>query len=475
MENFAGNDFLRDALLQLLRRHYEKGYRLSSPLEMTKLRRRWREEHGGEELRASDEAVREQISSLTICQNDMAYLIAQDVKDWLQFIITMYLGKSKAIFYDAFFNRYQRRLDKAHIFDERILEAVIRELFPKLYYGKAFFGKVQGAVPDIVSQEIRGIWGEETLWTYERLGDRLYIPLDKIKQSLGQNREFLWVAEETYTHVSRVHIDDEMKAQLQQEAERLSQQKSFFSIKDLPIGDVLAENDALETQTNSVLYDAVYAICLEGEFDRKGDTLTKRGAEHAQGNMAKKMSAMDRMREFCRSRDVCTLSEMQAFAKGFTQNIKQLVLRAAAKSMIRIEADRYVADRYVDFDVAGTDSAIDEMMVGEYLPLKNFVTFARFPPCRQPWNVFLLESYCRRFSSKFRFDVPYPNMQCAGTVIRKSCDMNYDELQADAVLRANIELERKAVGQFLYDAGYIGKIPIDRQLDAIIELAKARV
>lgn len=38
MGNFAGNDFLRDALLQLLRRHYEKGYRLDSPIEMKKVR-----------------------------------------------------------------------------------------------------------------------------------------------------------------------------------------------------------------------------------------------------------------------------------------------------------------------------------------------------------------------------------------------------------------------------------------------------
>ena len=42
MENFAGNDFLRDALLQLLRRHYEKGYRLDS-LEMKRLRAKWKD------------------------------------------------------------------------------------------------------------------------------------------------------------------------------------------------------------------------------------------------------------------------------------------------------------------------------------------------------------------------------------------------------------------------------------------------
>ena len=55
---FARNDFLRDALLQLLRRHFPNGYRLNSPIAMRQLRERWREDHGGEELLASDHAVR---------------------------------------------------------------------------------------------------------------------------------------------------------------------------------------------------------------------------------------------------------------------------------------------------------------------------------------------------------------------------------------------------------------------------------
>ena len=72
MGDFAGNDFLRDALLQLLRRYYEKGYRLDSPIEIKKLRAKWKDEHGGEELRASDEAVRKAIAALTVSAGGMA-------------------------------------------------------------------------------------------------------------------------------------------------------------------------------------------------------------------------------------------------------------------------------------------------------------------------------------------------------------------------------------------------------------------
>lgn len=477
MGNFAGNDFLRDALLQLLRRHYEKGYRLDSPIEIKKLRAKWKDEHGGEELRASDEAVRKAIAALTVSAGGMAYLIAQDVKDWLQFIVTLYLGKSEVIFYEAFFARNQEKLTKAHIFNEQILQAVFEEIFPRFHYGKVYFGKAQGAVPDVVRHEILDIWGEKTLWTYEQLEERLYIPLDAIKQVMGQQREFLWVAEGMYTHVSRVNIDDEVKENLRQEAQKLSQGKDFWSIKELPVDDVLAANYELETKTNSAIYDAVYAICLEADFDRKGDTLTRKQQEddHVQGKMAQKMSAAERMREYCRSRDVCTLSEMQRVARSFTKNTVAH-LRAGAEVMVRLDKEHYVSDSYVNFNIVGTDEAISRIVMGDYLALREFVTFAHFPECGAEWNLFLLESYCRRFSREFRFETSEFNSNHVGTVIRKLAPFkNYDELQADAVFRANIGLDCKTVGQFLYDSGYIGKIPIDRQLDHIIKLAKARV
>ena len=477
MGNFAGNDFLRDALLQLLRRHYEKGYRLDSPIEMKKLRAKWKDEHGGEELRASDEAVRKAIASFTVSAGEMAYLIAQDVKDWLQFIVTLYLGKSEVIFYEAFFARHQEKLTKAHIFNEKILQAVFEEIFPRFHYGKVYFGKAQGAVPDVVRHEILDIWGEKTLWTYEQLEERLYIPLDAIKQVLGQQREFLWVAEGTYTHISHVNIEDDVKEKLRQEAQKLSQGKDFWSIKELPVDDVLAANYELETKTNSAIYDAVYAICLEADFDRKGDTLTRKQQEddHVQGKMAQKMSAAERMREYCRSRDVCTLSEMQRVARSFTKNTVAH-LRAGAEVMVRLDKEHYVSDSYVNFNIVGTDEAISRIVMGDYLALREFVTFAHFPECGAEWNLFLLESYCRRFSREFRFETSEFNSNHVGTVIRKLAPFkNYDELQADAVFRANIGLDCKTVGQFLYDSGYIGKIPIDRQLDHIISLAKARV
>ncbi len=474
MGSFAGNDFLRDALLQLLSHHYTNGYRIGSPIEMGRLRTRWREEHGGEELPASDEVIEEQIASLTVCEGGMAFLIAQEVKDWLQYIVTMYLSRSQVIFYDTFFQRHQERLSRAHIFNERILKAVLQEIFPQLHYEAAYFGKRKGVVQDLVAEEILGVWGEATLRSFEQLQVLLYIPSDEIIHTLRQRKEFLRVEKEIYTHISRVEISDETRTYLQKKAEEIAQDKPFWNIKELPIDDVLACNYELETETCSALYDAVYISCLAEDFERKSDTLTKKHQDEIMGTMGQKMSAVDRMRVYCREQDVCTLSELQEFAKKISKETRHFAMRVAANSMIRVEAERYIADKYVDFDIVETDAAIAEVVTGNYLPLKSFITFARFPSCGQPWNLFLLESYCRRFSQQFRFDVPYPNMRCAGTVIKNLCNLKYNDLLADAVFHANIALESEAVGAFLYDFGYVGKIPIERQLNEIIKLVKVR-
>ena len=437
---FVGNDFLRDALLQLLRRHFPNGYRLNSPIAMRQLRERWREDHGGEELLASDHAVRAQIAALTIQDGQMAFLIPRDVLDWLQFIVTTYLGKSQVIFYEAFVARHQKKLSDAHIFSESILIAVLRQLFPDLHYEKMYFGKRDGTLFDVITDDIKAICGDKVL--------------------------------RTYTHVSRVAIRDEVKVRLREKAQELSEQQPFWSIKELPIDDVLAENYELETESCSAIYDALYAICLADHYDKKGVTVTQKG--HSSAAEGRKMSAIDRMRAFCREQDVCTLSELQEYAKTIVKETRHFSMCAAADSMIRVEVERYVADKYVDFDIPETDAVLTEFVTGEYLPLKSFSTFGRFPSCGQPWNLFLLESYCRRFSRQFRFDVPYPNTRCAGTVIKKSCELDYNNLLVDAVRRANIELKLEEVGTFLCDSGYVGKMPIERQLNEIIKLAKVR-
>lgn len=472
MVEAAGSSFFRDALLQLLRRHYPNGFRIDSRIEMEKLRMRWREDHDGEELRAADAEIRAQIDACTVRAGTMVHLVAQDVMDWLKYIVAVYLGRSQVIFYEAFYARHREHLVGAHILNEEILRVCLRRLFPVLTFEEKYFGRRQGPIAAVVHDEILTVWGDAVCRTYDELEEMLYIPRDTLKQVLGQNGEFLWVMEETYTHISRVVLSEAVKVRMQECAAALSAERPSWNIRELPIEDVLAENDALETGTNSALYDAVYVLCLAEDYEKKGNLLTLRTQSAAPEGRS--TSALDQMCDFCRVQDACTYEELRAEGESCAAR-PALVLRAAMETMVRIDAEHFVSDAYVSFDTASTDAAIDAMMAGDYLALCDFVTFVAFPACRQAWNLFLLESYCRRFSRVFTVWALQYNSDGAGVVIRRESPFRtYTDVLADAALRAQIEPEADAVAVFLRDGGYISRARAGRQMNEVVALMKVR-
>ena len=175
---------------------------------------------------------------------------------------------------------------------------------------------------------------------------------------------------------------------------------------------------------------------------RKGDVVNIRGI----------------MIEYCRDLDRCTLNDLRDFAEDLLGEVQQqLLLEVATVALIRIDRENYIADKYVSFDMEAIDEILNSLLVGDYMPLKSFTSFVAYPYCGQTWNLFLLESYCRRFSKKFRFDASTVNSSNVGVVVRRSCTLNYTEIMADAVANSDIVLENRFVVNFLYSSGYIAK------------------
>jgi hypothetical protein len=184
------------------------------------------------------------------------------------------------------------------------------------------------------------------------------------------------------------------------------------------------------------------------------------------------IDALTIMKEYCRTIDKCSLDDLLTYEKELTGKVYPLIPMEAGNSvLVRIDKNSYVADKYVYFDVEVIDEAIGRLVKEDYLALKSFTTFGTFPDCGQTWNLFLLESYCRRFSQKFRFDTIFVNSRNVGAVIRKSCYMDYMEIMADAVANSGVSLQDAAVGMFLYKSGYTGR-RITAKVNEIINKAK---
>ena len=146
----------------------------------------------------------------------------------------------------------------------------------------------------------------------------------------------------------------------------------------------------------------MFEIVLSDKYDRRGKIITRKGDT---------LDALTIMKEYCRKLDKCSLQDLLDFERELTgESHRWIPMEAGYSVMVRADEDSYIAEKYVHFDVAGIDSALD-LFVTVYCHLKASPLFA-FPYCDKLGNLFLLESYCRRFSERFGFEVLAVNLKC---------------------------------------------------------------
>jgi hypothetical protein len=450
-----------EKLTSLLETHYSNGYRINSPIEMTKLRG-FAAAECGEELKFSDDELKKHIRSCGIELNSKVFIASAETKEHIKTIVSDYFGSgAQAIFYEEFFNKNEKWLIEASVVTEDILLCVLARIYRGMEFTKTFFGVTHDTVETVIKSEILRVWGDSVLINYNQIAERLtYIPFTRIKHTLAFNHEFIWNSEGTYTHVNKVIISKDEKEAVSRAVKKECAAHGYTSVNNLPLQEIAERNHELSI---SAIQCAVYSICLSDEYDKNGKIITPKG---------KALNALEIMKVYCLSLDKCTLDDLLQYEEEITGEVHRfLPMGAAFSTMVRVDKETFVADKYLAFNKAQVDRAIAKFVTGNYLPLKSFTTFGTFPDCGQRWNLFLLESYCRRFSKQFRFDTPSVNSRNAGAVIRKNCGLSYTEIMADAVTHAKIPLKEERVANFLFEAGFTGR-SARTKVNEVIEAAK---
>lgn len=451
-----------EQMTDVLSSHFANGYRLNSPIEMARFRS-FAALDLEEEITLSDEELKSYIAACGTTFDGKVYAVSAQAKERIRGLSEDYFADgAQAIFFAEFYAKNENWLFEASVVSEDMLIDILRRLFPKLSFTQTYFGYTDASVFAALEGEILRVWGDDVLLTYGQLSERLqYIPIERIKSALCQNGDFIWSSVETFSHVSRIEITDEERQVIRETTVRKCNARGYASITDLPFGEIEERNYELSI---TAVHNAVYRICLSDKFDIKGKIIAYKGDV---------FDALTLMKKYCQTIDKCSLDDLLTYEKKLTGGIQRLIpMEAGNTVLVRIDKNTYVTDRYVHFNVDIIDEAIGLFVKGDYLPLKSFTTFGAFPDCGQTWNLFLLESYCRRFSRKFRFDTPSVNSRNAGAVIRKSCGMDYTEVMTDAVANADVPLKDTAVGKFLYESGYTGR-STTAKVNEIIDKAKA--
>lgn len=433
----------------LLKLHFPNGFRLNSPIEIFRYRDIYKRMYDSE-IFLNDEQLMKLIASYGTVFDNKVYIIENSTICKLQCIIN---SESKIglniIYYNSFYLYHEDWLFSCHIVSTEMLRVILRKLYPRFVYKSNYF------LPEIrfeteaiiIKREIERIWGNDIVLSYDQLEERLpYIPLEKIKQVLSQNKEYIWNSSETYTHISKITITNEEKHEIIDYIRTVYEAKGFASFSDIPFGEIRERNTEVTPNAIQVM---VYKTILADTYSRRGKVITIKGD---------KLDALTIIKEYCHSIDKCTVQDLIELERELTgKAYGWLSLEAGYSTLVRIDKENFLSERYISFKSKDIDKMLDIFIKCDYLPLKGISTFAPFPHCGQAWNLFLLESYCRRFSNMFRFDALSFNSKNIGVIVRKSSSLSYVEIMASAIAEAGVSLNKDHVLDFLYCNGYLGR------------------
>ena len=453
-----------EILLKTLEEHFQNGFRSTSPIEMRRFRRFIMEDYG-EEIPLSDEDIDKLILSFGTLFEGKVYIIQEDAKERIKRVIDSGIKEGiEIIFYSAFYERNEDWLFPASIISVEMLKNLLMSLYPGFIHKKNYlmFEVRSGNELAKIGCEVLRVWGDDILLSYEQLSERLpYIPIDKIKYVLAQSGNCIWNTEGVYTHTGKVDITDEEYTFIADFVETAYLKDGYASLSDIPLGEIAERNYELSL---TAIHNAIFAIVLADKYDKRGKIIIRKGDI---------LDALFIMKEYCRSLEKCSLRDLLDFERELTgETHRWIPMEAGYAIMIRADENTFLAEKYVRFNVLEIDNVLDQFVEGNYLPLRSITTFSVFPDCGQAWNLFLLESYCRRFSERFCFKALAVNSKNAGVIVQKNYTASYIEIMADAVSFSNVVLENGPIEDFLCNNGYIGRRSYAKT-NELIELANA--
>ena len=436
---------LAERLIHIADTQFPNGLRKASPVEMARLRRYFLAAYPGEAL-PEDLDLEAVIAREAVVFQGRYYVVSDRTKDLICSIVSGQTALGHQIFYyEALYERHMEPLQASHIFVADVLRAMLERLLPQYSYHRSYFTAARGA--SLEAEITRCFEGAASL-TYAQLEEALpYVPLEKIKHMLAVRPQFIWVRTGEYVLADGIRLDEEesrlAEASMLEDVER----QGFSSLANQSFAVSLSRSPTL---SECALREAFYQRRLSGRYDRQGGIIYEKGASFQLRQV---------LEAFCLEHDALTASELHAFEADITGGQYRRAMAAAYDTMVRVSRDLFVRTELVHFDVEQTDAALALFAAGRVIPLRAVTSFTSFPYVEgYSWNLYLLESFCRRFSKKYRFDCLSINSVNAGAVYPADRRFeSYTDVMAEAVAAAAIPLYPDDVSRFLKSSGYVAR------------------
>ena len=445
----------------LLKSSFPYGIRLSSARDI--MRFRIAAEEARVDLPQDDNALRELLVSCGYIVDDKVFAKDGSVEDELREIINrIFESGYSLIYYESLFYAEQEWMERHHICSEDALKAVLKRDLREYTYTRVFFAQNEKKTEfDALSEELKRYWGDDAIASIDDLSNKLpFVPYENIQRVLFAVSCFVWASEGYYLLVDRLLVSDQEVSDIIDFVTCSCQDHGFASLTEIPLGAILENNPFL---TGNVVYVAIYNRFLKDRFKNNGKILT------SGNNTLSIVSILSR--EFS-GRNSITFDEVNNRVTELNGGTKrQDAFEFLYDNYIRINEDLFVSPDSIHFDLDEIDRILSEVYLNGFGSIRDVITFAMFPVCGASWNHFVLESFCYRFSKRFKLFVLNFNSRNAGIIAEKSLHYSYDQMLVKALAESNIDLNEHSAGDYLFQRGMLAKRTYSR-LNIIIQEAQ---
>ena len=294
-----------------------------------------------------------------------------------------------------------------------------------------------------------------------------YVPNEKILSVVTNIKKYLPTVTGKYFPISKIKFDAEEISIAENKIDSAIAEKNFAAREDYDLSSNFALNPEIDEK---ILRDLIYKKFFADKFDRNRTRLVKKTA-----SIKKRLGFGKLIHELCSSKDELTFDDVSYFSSKYLPSSHGYAVTLAFfnENMTRVSADLFVKSELVNFSIAAVDDALEKILQGKIIPLRAINDFTNFPPVENySWNLFLLESFLRKYSEKFIFTSAHFNNSNIGAIYPASMNFaDYLDVQVAAVVQEKILLEPEEVGNFLVEKGYRGQRSV-KIIQRIIQQAK---
>lgn len=420
---------------------FPNGIRYASVIDQNKLRRAYAANCGDELPENMD--LSSLLRSIGICHKEKAYFFTNQQKKRLKGAIeSLFAAGHHALYYTRLFALQSDLLEDCHLYDAEALRIALMKLTPDAVCEEL---RVLASPDSNDLTEIQSAFGNEIKLNYAQIQEHCpYLDPAAIKAALSSSDSFVWTAPETYAQTDLIELSEHDVEKVKRAILPKMQEDGYFPLNRLPIEESCERNPDI---SRTAVRDAMYLRYMSSVCSRRGVIATPKGSA---------LSSYDLMKRHCLSLDRATMQELSQYEYELTGS-RHFIIRVACGCMVRTDADSFVSDERIAFDIKATDEAL-RLFVGEKIaPITEITSFTSFPDVKgYPWNLYLLESFLRRFSRKYRLEGgPAQSGYVGGIHPRFTSFDSYEDMLAAAVIQDSVPLDEDAIGRYLTDRKYI--------------------